>query len=536
MSFEAPALAMIDSDSPEGAIAIDELRHDPLAKVAYSSNPSSAEAVELHPITSFEQSMFSRPEIAEALEAIHVTSLARNLETPSQSPVDPTLALNGLKWLRENLGGHAKNLRVAAIDTKSSLLADQRRQAEMQQIASELAQQEAARRSEAQTALTIQEAEKARQQDKQALYKKQLGQAFSQVNNVAPYLEIGAFAELSEELIIEEGPDGLMADGKRGFQPMLSKRVEGYLEEPRKLANDLGVAAELLGQTFDTAKSQPNKVIRAYTHTVLSAASEALSKSFYGIKDFSPEVVDKWIQLAEDLPADMTLEKLEQLCRDSHTGFIGHRLALVHGQTVLSNSLQTIAQTQPRKFIEKLYMTAEKGLDPKHVLKRHMTLGAIEECLDNEPLAGPLLSLASGTFTNRKLQQKAIDTQTSLERLGIPEVLLGFRDRSGNKDDKAIVLNDKNRRFIGNVYPSSIFCHSDINETPAAFHERANNLYQSYIKDFWEYAQTPEGKVNTIYGRFLSYQERQSGVISDPKKSSGATLRSLAKGLLPKHP
>lgn len=456
------------------------------------------------PINLAQNSLLARPDIAEALEAVYIAGLEEG-QTNQPGQLDPELVLVGLGWLRKNLDPKlAPQLRREVIDTKHDFATAEytlQLQAEREQMRLELTRQEQAEREVATETAQAKAMKRAEQQARQIEHQTQLQIAIDRVRDSNPELNFASVLGMSEELELCQESGGFVVSSRRGFQAKLAERAKGFLQEPQELVNDLKVIRLLNEGNSDTHGG----VVVAYTREIASAIDLALAASHYDLKDFSPEIVAKWFNLASDAQTEWAINStsqnvyLKEVTDAAWVDFLERNPVVGHGQQILTNTLETVVHQYPSQLLDTMYMIAEKGLEPQDPIRRRMTLNILGACLDKELLAASILFLQTSAANDKEPQQKALDLQLTLQWLGLSDSLLG----SGRPTSEAGEhLSDEDVSVLKKLFPYEL---SELaKEGSRSRSKRLDNIRDTSTEVFARWVtETSEGNSTTIYGRFM---------------------------------
>jgi hypothetical protein len=484
----------------------DPLQADPLARVSYSANPAFATgAAEAHPITSARKSQLAEPSVAEALEAVYISGLDEG-QADEFGQLDFRLAVSGLGRLRKHIcEDSAPQLKRNVIETKSKLAAmerSQQQQAERQQLLAEQARQQETERRAAAKAQEAKQALQAAEEARQAECRAELSRTAEQIRITHPELNFESYLGLSEGLNLfeEHGrpePGGPIGKEKRGFQRKLAERVAGYLQDPRELVNDLSIIRLMHKQSPD-ANQRPT--VFAYNGVIAASISHALAGSHYGIHDFSPEIVSKWLDItvADKPAAEVHFSKLDKFLRSDPKRsvadvFIGTPTS-VYGERILANSLKEVVRQHPGRIVDTMYMLAQEGMVPGSA-KHEATTVLFTQCLIDEPLATAVLHLSTMAH-NETLRQKAIDLQLSLSLSGLPDAILGKGELGLGSVDAKLSRNEL--KTIRRLFVRELeFAFS----SPRHYSIEMDEVRDGHVQTFLGWARTHEGASNSLYGR-----------------------------------
>jgi len=558
--MSAEVIEPIEADNglppPSGLIAeLDGSWDDPAVKppkVAYSDNPGFTKGTSEHdyPVTA-ETSMFAivGPEnglvssgaVVEGLESAYFLSLhpaeakAKRLERP----IDEKLAFTGLQWLKEQaLGKKDSQLRRNINRAHARLKGQQEVRAIQAQTGESYAK--ASRRlseQEPQIAVSGVQSELARHKEQQAAYRSEFEQTVTaKIEGFVPKgssrpLDPTTFFDLSKDLVISESDEGVATnEGNRSYQARIAKRVQQYMLDPQEILNDLMIAKLVDSEAGGGNKTASKSAPLAYINRIMCDVLELMLKGSYTAAELSPEVIKRWTDLAYRLDTDMTPDKLE---KESKTDIDTWALVTVMstGCEVMSASMQKIAGEQPKKFVDSLYVIAEAGLDHEHPIKTHTAIRMIEMSMDPrvQPLGEHILSTASGAIDDVELRQKALDLQVVLFDLGVPGGMLGIEASVGTPGDTVSMttLTRAQSKVINKLKPSAMVRPPGMDQE--AFQANLVSSYHRFLKEFWDYARTPEGSVNTLTGRLLSHRQRTISPIvrSMPEDNLPTLIRAL---------
>jgi hypothetical protein len=510
----------------------ESLQQDPMARASYSSNPQFIKgAAEAHPINSARKSQLVQPLVAEALEAVYLSDVS---ETPADqlSQVDLELAVSGLNWLRKNVDKEeGSQLRRRVIATKSSIATmewSQQIHTEREQAHREQAQHQADERRAAAQAEKIKQAEAAQREAQQANYYAALEERVGQLRESHPNLDFENYLGLCEEIsLFEEHEEpvvgGSIGKEKRGFQSKLLGRVADYLHDPQELVNDLAII-RLLHDQVANPTVEPS--VYAYNTIIALSISQLLDKSHYTISDFSPEIVNAWLDIAvTDEPAAKTyMKKMDQpLTGDPDTRPADIEIdtpAILYGGRIIANTLKEVARQHPGKLVDTMYMMAKEGMAPESTLKHRATAFLLTNCLINEPLATPLLHLSTVSQNNEALRQKALDLQQTLRLLEVPDDILGF-GKDGLEPSAARLGLDE-LKILHKLFKRELNFSQSTNARDHTL--RLDELRTDYMQEFIAWTMTPDGVSNSLLSRFLAQRQ-----IRKAHSLSKADLAIIAK-------
>jgi len=496
--------------SPEGVISTYPLPwQDPAARAAYSSNPLFAEGADQLPVQAG-QTLLAQPEIVDALEAVdlithpsHNGSGERLLVTP-EVPLDFELAKRGLKRLKTELGnGPADHdLRLAVSDTKRRLPAY-----ESNRLASPV-----------QTSRPAEVAEATPPQDLQAGYRQELAQAIQAYSETdAESFDYTFLSTLSEELVINESENGLTVRERAKYSQKLARHVEGYLEEPAALLQDLraGLAImQFIGGPLGE-EAAPRNPAYAMVNAVISSIAHETSVTTYGAKELTAERIAKWMEfgktLLQGLGGAKVLEKFTGgqgiNINLENSGEELRGLALLTGQMVITRSLIAIADREPSRLVDSMHLVAEVGLLDqvvKDTVKQASTLSILRICLEDNEVPGLVLALSVGATHHPEIQRKAIDLQMSLSNLGVPHQLVYPGSNLAKNGPVGIYAADRRvRQVLRNLYPSALYDPDPEVVMNHAFQSQVRGWYDGWKEDFVKFARTPEGRATTLFGRLF---------------------------------
>lgn len=495
----------------------DTLRGDPLARASYSSNPAFAVgASSAHPITSANKSQLAQPAVAEALEAVYISGLGEaQADEPGQ--IDAELAMSGLGWLRKHISeASAPQLKRSVIETKARLSAmewSEQQQAERQQVLAEQATQRETERLAAAKAQEAKQTEQARDEARQAEYRAKLGAHVEQIREGHPELNFESYLGLCEELNLFEEHEkpavGVnIGKEKRGFQRRLAQRAATYLENPQELVNDLAVI-RLLHKQGPGATQEPT--IYAYNRIIDKSIARALARSHYSINDFSPEIVNKWLEVAEAEKPDVQANsaKFDKLMRgdpgSSVADIVIETPAIIYGERIITNTFKEVARQHPDRLVDTMYMMAKAGLEPGSI-KHEATTAFLINCLADVRLATPLLH--HSTFSqNESLRRKAIDLQQTLHLLGVEDGTLGQGKQGLEPSVAKLSIDDL--RTLYKLFKRELSFHPSSNAADHAL--MLDELRVGYIEKFIEWTTTSEGASNSLLARFSSQIQARKG-------------------------
>ena len=494
------------ADIPESErfIGIDPLwPNDSRARVAYSSNPRMAypggslfgnEGPGIQPLRhKAVDFILVRPEIAEALEQIYLDTVDTvpasgeaglgdaEGRTDDIDPVNVELALDGLDWLKKNLAENAA-LRHRAVESKRNLSSGANgNKSGNSGKEDDSAEQDAAAR----------EAERRRQADMaareahRAEVNAQLTAVVGRVKQSSPELDASGLFRLAETLHSSESRKGVHISEYKGFPLTVSDQVLSFLDDPRRLINDMSVvrgASEFL-QSTEHRHAYP--IAAAYVDKIGEALTGTLNYGVY--EDLSEETVDKWfsaIGSADDPEAAADI---------------------LSGTGVLQRTLGRIVREDPVRFIDRLHMLAMRGLDPADETASAAALRIISDCLKADAMAA--CSLVQGSYfvediSKSHVQEQAIDLVLTLMESGLKmeDYYSHDRYRLELKRKERVVLEK-------DLVPRLPNGRVDMKTWQARNSERAPIIQGAFVGK----ALTPEGKASTLYGRLREHRNSQRG-------------------------
>lgn len=496
MSGEAAGEAGVYS--LDGTIINDPLQQDPAARAAYSGNFGfTAGAAAVHPIRSAAQSLLARPEIAEALEYLAVEGITTSAPIPAETgddafpPVDTTLALDGLAWLRKNLS-EAPDLRVDVVDAKGSLTIRQQQETQALREAEKQAEREA------EAARRQSQATSSRRADKEALQNESdrlLQEAVAEVQEIYPGISFDNFFKLAAKLApVREPGGGISTRPRKGYHRMVTNMVRQSLNNPDQLVNDMGLAIILGKRLRAQGKDDEGSHAFAYVDRIGGSIFEAMHTTIY--EDPDEATLEAWLSAVAKVDSGFELaEGTAEPVTASGVPVEVAQKVFVHGE-ILSNSLIAIAQKDPVKFIERIHALAHRSLegDTDTIPTRfNMTMNVIGKCLDN-PLVGCELMRSSYFVEEPEIQRRGIDVLRTLQHIGIPldEIYPpGSIDKIDQRSRRVLINALVTRGTNGAI---------DVESLDGV---RAKELFE----EFEERALSEEGRIDTVFGRLVDYAE-----------------------------
>lgn len=499
------------SSEPEQDIINRPETIDPLVRASYSSNPRFIDgATEPHPIDTEEKSLLTRPEIAEALEVSYIV----NADHPTNLvEIDLGLAKRGLQWLRKNLDENATQLKSEVVVAKSEVVAEERSRrlkADQARARRQVEEQEAERRKAATQAEATQKAERTAFEANQAAYRQEFAQAIETVTTEFPELKGDRLLRLSEHLEITD-ESGTVVRLKDSFRQTLSRQVNEYLEDPDILTDDIILLAHLRNDLSTSSPEAPLVTSGHYGNILVANIDEAVASSHYNLRDFSPPIINKWLNIL--IEAHYAKEKRSASPLIENPGStrmnlmpaakqgainVGHTMD-AYGGKIIENTLHNVLYNQPERFVDTMHMIAREGLDPEDKVVSNITIGILRHCLRSEPLATAILLAATAT-KDLKTQHKAIDLSETLmlldstckDLLAIPHY-----------PKRVSQLNNEELKIIRYIYNRYL----KINNQALYRHEQKELDRQANdnIRRFLEEVAASESEA-TIYRRFNSYE------------------------------
>lgn len=413
-----------------------------------------------------EDYVLARPDIAEALEQIHLDRLAAQsgdsgaavLDQPEHiTPVDVELALDGLAWISE-YGQQRTGIRKAAAKSEGKLIglqADARRQAEM-------------------------EADRAFRAEGD----RQVEAVIEHVTEAHPHLNPHGFFKLVGTLHSQETEEGVHVNPYKGYPLTISEQVLSFLDDPRKLINDVSVARHALEFFADAKHRLDYPIAAAYAERIGTDLGGVLLHGEY--KDLPASVIDQWFSALDSA-------KEPKMAAD-----------IIEKSAVLQRTLLRTAHRDPIQFIDRLHALGMRGLRPGEDLANTMTVEIISQILQSDPMAA--CSLVQGSYfveEPRKagMQQRAMDLVISLdELLGVHMASYYSHDRYNFELDR----KDR-RRLERHLVPRLHGGQPDMKVWEARTPQQAEKTRAEFVAK----AGMQEGK-DTIYGRIVHYKRRNS--------------------------
>jgi hypothetical protein len=500
MSEQRARFGVQDIPVDERYIGIDTLHQDdPAARAAYSSNPGFVKGAE--ETYDAADSILARPEIAEALEQIH---LDRERKAATEFPVNPEVAIPGLQWLSEHFP--KKSLQRRAANRQLGLLQGQRER--RQEVASRNGIGQATSGAQPEKA-SKHEGQKALQDEADA----QLRQVTDEVLESYPGINFSNFFDLADKLAPTKAPGGHVGvRTRKGFHAAVTERVEAGLDDPNKIISDMGVAI-LLARWVN---KQGDSTALPHAHAHIDTIGDAMLRAMEGARypDLDEMVLDRWFAAIQGTKPDAA-EETSYIPRVTASGMPVETAQKVFANTgILENSFIALAEREPDRFIDRMHTLLYRSLEGDDVpVKFNASMQVVTNTLDN-PMIGCVLTASSYYAQETAIQQKAVDILISLQNLGIP---LSEVYPSGNVHK----LSPKNKRTLFTIAPKAANGAIDP-EKVGAVHA------QDLFPPFEEYALAPEGRENTILGRLTEYAET-TGVSLDPRP---IVLEKLVKTML----
>ena len=445
------------------------------------------------------------------MEAVHLSGIKAE---DGDHALDFDLARNGIKWLRENISDPDSNIRRRVIEAKSNINSMEQLQRQRgengerqrEQVLQREIEQEAAAEAE-KVAQAQQTAAEVKQAGYQAEFKQALEEVQMEGDNIDGLLSLSEHLEISDEL-------GIAGQEKDSFPQALAGRVSEYLQDPDELANDMILLAHLPKSSGTDEASVPTPVDRC-RGILLTAIDDLVVKSHYRLKDFTPAIINKWLNILVDARFAKEQRTGAQLISRSPDALppaasanrdktnIGSAMD-AYGGEVIAQTLHEVIYIQPERFIDTLYRIAEEGLDAKDNVVADITVDLLRHCLRSEPLAIDILLAATAT-RHLKMQRKAIDLRETLMKIDpyCRELLADPHDAT-----RAARLNEEELKIIKDIYNK----YFKMNNRGLSQQDKQELDQRSddNTEQFRQWATTTEGATTTLYGRFAIEKIRQS--------------------------
>ncbi len=477
---EVQHLSAADIPEDERHVGIDNFwPHDRQARAAYSGNPGFRDGAGVDPLAYRklpDGPLLAQPDIAEALEEVYLYQTPGGVQLAG---IDTDLALQGLQWIKMHAEA-APFLRDRAKNTKLSLLNRLSGGLDMAEApeATTSLQDEYERRRKAE-----EEAREAHAAERDA----QIEAVIAGVKEDRPDLDFTGFLALVPTLSSSETPDGVRIARYKGFPLKINDQVLTFLNNPRRLVNDIEAVRHVSAFTASNEESRAFPIAAAYARKIDSALTETLG---YGLhEDLSEEIVEHWFSAIDAAPEPEAAADI------------------LRGTGVLQRSMSEIVRKDPVRFIDRLHMLAMRGLDPAQEVTSAAAAGIISDLLKADAMAACSLVQASFFFEDpakADTQQKAMDIGLTLMESGLPipeyysaDIYRGL-DR---KEAKLIELTLVPRLPHGGIDW----------KTSEARYSQAGQLQTNAVETaFRNKALTRDGRTTTLYGRLYTHREKNS--------------------------
>lgn len=457
-------------------IITDPLREDPFARVAYSSNPRPPKSMPSgsgfnemddqarvgahtpHPIHEAKDSLLARPDIAEALEQIYLDTVSSpddsnetgHTDKDGMHPVDVSLALDGLQWLKKHPYQDARGKRNTG-DTE---------QAEKEAV------QEAYKNERDAQLMAVAEA----------------------VKQSSPSLDFDGFFRLADALHSSKDPDGLIiSKQRRGFNLKVDDQVMDYIDNPDRLVNGMG-AIKQASEFLESDEQRANyPIAAAFVDRIERVLTDMLQYGSY--EDLTEDIVDKWFSAigSADEP-EIAAETL-------------------YATGIMQRTISTTVRKNPAQFIDRLHMFSMRGLDPSDEVTHTAALAIIRNRLEADAMAACSLIQASFFAEDPEMaavQQQAMDLVLTLMESDVPVPSYYSHDRY-NRGLKRL----EKKKLEAALVPRLPDGRVDME----AWQARTPQQAEIAKTKFTRMATSRKGRAITLYGRLKAHDSATRGLL-----------------------